>query len=207
MNSRVDHYLTEGCGRCDLYQTEACKVHPWQKELNYLRSLLLESDLKEEVKWSVPTYTLNGANVVILSALKNYVSLSFLKGSILKDPTKILEFAGPNSRVAKLVKVADYNWLQEHSTEIKHLIKEAIAVEKRGDKVEPSQDPSASIPGELEEAFERDPKFKAAFEALSPGRQRGYIINFTGAKQSKTRWARIERWKPHVLDGKGIHDR
>lgn len=132
MDLQVDHYLAEGCGRCDLYQTEACKVHPWQKELNYLRSLLLETDLKEEVKWSVPTYTLDGANVVILSALKNYVSLSFLKGSILKDPAKILEFAGPNSRVAKIVKVVDYNWLQEHSVEIRLLITEALAAEKRG---------------------------------------------------------------------------
>lgn len=207
MNPEVDTYFTEGCGRCDLYQSPDCKVHSWAEPLQQLRSILLSSPLVEERKWSMPTYTHKGKNILILSAFKDYCSLNFFKGALLKDPSNLLEFAGPNSRVPKLFKFKEGDSVLEQEQAILDFIQQAIAVEESGAKVPASAPEAMDYPEELQQAFQEDAGFEAAFESLSPGRKRAYLIQFNGAKQSKTRWARIEKWKDHILIGKGFHDR
>lgn len=206
MNPDLDSYFTEGCGRCDLYQTPACKVHSWTDSLAALRHILNQTELKEERKWSMPTYTIDGKNVLILSAFKHYCSLNFFKGALLEDPAGLLEFAGPNGREAKLFKFRSLAEVQAAEGRIFDFLEQAIRVEKEGLKIEKPKE-EAVYPAELEAAFAADAGLEAAFKALSPGRQRGYLIHFNGAKQAATRRTRIEKWKPHILLGKGFHDR
>lgn len=206
MNPELDAYFTDGCGRCDLYQTPECKVHAWTESLAALRHILHQTDLKEERKWSMPTYTVDGKNVLILSAFKNFCSLNFFKGSLLNDPDGYLEFAGPNGREAKLFKFRSLAEVKSAETAIFSFIQQAIAIEKEGRRIEKPKE-EVVYPPELEAAFAADAGLEAAFKALTPGRQRGYLIHFNGAKQSATRSKRIEKWKPHILIGKGFHDR
>lgn len=206
MNPELDSYFTKGCGRCDLYQTPQCKVHTWTESLAALRHILHQTDLKEERKWSMPTYTIDGKNVLILSAFKNYCSLNFFKGSLLLDPDGLLEFAGPNAREAKLFKFRSLTEVESAEEAIFNFIQQAIAFEKEGRSIKEPKE-AAEYPPELEAAFAADAGLEAAFKALTPGRQRGYLIHFNGAKQSATRSKRIEKWKPRILIGKGFHDR
>ncbi len=206
MNPQVDQYFTQGCGRCPLGGTPECKVHNWTQEMEQLRAILHECDLTEELKWSVPCYTFRNNNVLILSAFKDYCSLSFFKGALLNDEAGILEKPGPNSQAARLIKFTNVQQVIELEPTIKAFIQQAIDIEKAGRTVAFKKNPEP-MPEELEQKLEEDPVFKAAFEALTPGRQRGYIIYFSGAKQSKTREARIEKYMPKILEGKGFHDR
>ncbi|WP_428236064.1 YdeI/OmpD-associated family protein [Gracilimonas sp.] len=205
MNPQVDHYLDQGCGRCPLGGTPECKVHDWQEELKQLRLIILESGLTEEVKWSVPCYTYKGSNVLILSAFKNYCSVSFFKGSLLQDQNKMLVKPGENSQAARLFKFTNVEQINESENSIKEYIREAIEIEKSGKKVKFKKNPEP-FPEELQAKFNEDPMLKESFEALTPGRQRGYIIHFSGAKQSSTRQRRIEKYIPKILEGKGFHD-
>jgi len=207
INPEVDNYLAVGCGRCPLGGTPDCKVHSWEDELKHLRAILLDTDLTEEVKWSVPCYTFEGSNILLMSAFKGYCSLSFFKGVLLKDPYGILEKQGPNSQADRLIRFTDVGRVVELESVIKDYIKEAIEVEKAGLKVEYKKTPEFDVPGEFQAKLDDDPALKAAFEALTPGRQRGYLLYFSGAKQSKTRTSRVEKYIPKIFEGKGFHDR
>lgn len=206
MNPQVDAYLAEGCGRCPLGGTPECKVHSWSKELELLRAMVLDCGLAEEVKWGVPCYTFQGGNVVIVSAFKHYCSLSFFKGSLLQDADGLLASPGENSQAARLFKFTDVQQIMELESQIKAYIFEAVEVEKAGLKV-PFKKRPEPIPEELELKFEEDPALKAAFEALTPGRQRGYILHFSQPKQSKTKVARIEKCVAKIFEGKGFQER
>jgi uncharacterized protein YdeI (YjbR/CyaY-like superfamily) len=206
MNPAIDQYLTEGCGRCPLGGTPECKVHDWKEVLTSLRALLLDTPLTEELKWSVPCYTFQNRNVLILSAFKNHASISFFKGSLLKDPDRLLEKPGENSQAARVLKFTDVKQVAERKEHLRAFIQQAIELEKAGKKVAFKKQPEAA-PEELLEKFQESPALKEAFEALTPGRQRGYILYFSGAKQSKTRHSRIEKYTPKILAGKGFHDR
>ena len=205
MIEAVDNYLKEGCGRCPLGGTPDCKVHPWNTELKLLREIVLACGLTEEIKWSVPCYTLEGKNILLLSALKDAAVLIFFKGVLLKDAYAWLEKPGPNSQAARYLKFTDTHTIATREAEIKAYIYEAIEVEKAGLKVafKKQQDP---LPPELNQIFEQDPVFKSAFEALSPGRQRGYIIHFSQPKKTETRISRIEKSIAKILNGEGMHD-
>lgn len=205
MNTKVDLYLEDGCGRCSLYQTPECKVHAWQEELTHLRRLVLECGLSEEFKWSQPCYTYNGNNVLLVTAFKDFATLSFFKGALLKDPEKLLVAPGENSQATRLFRFTDTQQISNQTTIIKQYIYEAIEVEKAGLKVTFKKQPEP-IPEELEEQFNLHSTLKKAFENLTPGRQRGYILHFSQPKQSKTRKARIEKYIPQILKGQGIHD-
>jgi uncharacterized protein YdeI (YjbR/CyaY-like superfamily) len=206
MNPKVDLYLEEGCGRCSLYQTPQCKVHPWKEELRYLRRIVLECGLTEEVKWGVPCYTFQESNVLLISAFKNYCSISFFKGSLLNDPKGILEKPGKNTQAGRLIKFTNTEKVREIETDIRSCVFEAIEIEKAGQKVNFRKNPEP-IPEELLQKFEELPALKAAFEALTPGRQRGYILHFSQPKQSKTRESRIKKCIEKIMNGKGFHDR
>ncbi len=207
MNPQVDHYLAHGCGRCSLYDTPDCKVHSFTEPLIQLRRILLESGLTEEVKWSVPCYTYQGTNVIMLSAFKDYCFLSFFKGSLLEDPADILQKAGPNSQAGRLIHFTTTEEVVDQEEILKAYIQNAIDVEDKGLTVTRTEKVPESIPDELRDKFEEDPALQQAFEALTPGRQRGYLIYFTGAKQAKTRTSRIEKYIPKIMEGKGFHDR
>ncbi len=192
--------------RCELGASPDCKVHRWQLELNLLRLLINQCGLTEECKWGSPCYTYNGKNVLMLSALKHYCCVSFFKGSLLQDQKKLLEKPGPNSQAARLFKFIDVTQIEEIATDIKSYIFEAIEVEKAGLTVEFKKEP-LEIPVELQNKFEEDPAFENAFYSLTPGRQRGYLIHFNQAKQSKTRINRIEKHHENIMQGIGLNDK
>ncbi|UZD22647.1 YdeI/OmpD-associated family protein [Algoriphagus halophytocola] len=206
MPSSVEEYLSEGCGRCPLGGTPDCKVHPWSAELTQLRKLVLQCGLQEEIKWGVPCYSWKEGNILLLSALKEYTALSFFKGALLKDSKKILQKPGKNTQAGRLLKFTSLSQIHENQETIKAYIFEAIELEKAGLKVELKTNPEP-IPREFQDAMEQDSTLKNAFEALTPGRKRGYILYFSAPKQSKTRIARIEKYRAKILDGKGFHDR
>lgn len=206
MNPKVDNYLEQGCLRCELGGTPDCKVHTWTAELQKLRAIVLNCGLTEELKWGVPCYTFNDSNVLTVSALKNYSVISFFKGVLLKDAKDILEMPGPNSQSARYIKFVDAKRIPEMEAVIKAYIYEAIEVEKAGLKVNFKKNPEP-IPAELEQKFEEDPVLKSAFESLTPGRQRGYILYFSQPKQSKTRESRIKKCTGKILNGEGLHDK
>lgn len=206
MNKSVDNYFIEGCGRCPLGGSPDCKVHYWTSELALLRKIVLSCGLKEESKWGVPCYTFQDKNILIISAFKDYCSISFFKGSLLKDDKNLLVKPGPNSQAGRLAKFTTIQDIIVIEKVLKEYIYEAIEVEKAGVKVPMKKNPEP-IPEEFEEKLDSDPVLKDAFEALTPGRQRGYIIYFSQPKQSKTRIARIEKCEPMILSGIGLNDK
>ncbi len=206
MNKSVDNYFIDGCGRCPLGGTSDCKVHNWTEELELLRDIANSCGLNEESKWGVPCYTFNKKNVLIVSAFKEFAAISFFKGALLSDNKKILEKPGKNSQAARYMKFTNVTDIKSIQDEIKSYIFEAIEVEKAGLKLEFKKNPEP-LPQELEDRFEEDPTLKSAFDNLTPGRQRGYIIYFSQPKQSTTRIKRIEKCIPKILSGEGLHDK
>lgn len=206
LNPKIDLYLAQGCMRCAYGGTDKCKVHSWTDELQYLRNIALESGLKEELKWGVPCYTYNDSNVLNVSALKESAVLSFFKGVLLKDQAKLLEAPGENSQSVRLAKFTNLDQIKDHEQVLRSYIVEAIEIEKQGKKVHFKKNPEP-IPEELEHVFEQKPEVEKAFYALTPGRQRGYILHFSQPKQSKTRVSRIEKYIPRIMEGLGFHDR
>lgn len=207
LNPKIDTYLAVGCGRCPLGNTPECKVHNWTEELQKLREIVLECGLTEELKWSVPCYTFEGNNIAIISAFKEFCSLSFFKGSLFKDADGILVKQGENSQAARIIKFTDVKKIIELETVLKTYIYEAIEIEKAGLKVEFKDISDYEIPEELESKFIGNESFRNAFYSLTPGRQKGYILHFSQPKQSETRLSRIEKSVPNIFKGKGLHDR
>jgi uncharacterized protein YdeI (YjbR/CyaY-like superfamily) len=191
--------------RCTLGATPACKVHRWTDILEFLRQLILETELQEERKWGVPAYTLKGKNVVILGVFKESCVLSFLKGGLLEDPYQILERPGPNSQEGRFIRFTQLSQAQEIEGKIKEYLHQAIEVERSGKKAIPKP-ANLVLPEELLQKFTEHPGLQAAFFALTPGRQRGYAIHFSEAKQSATRLNRIEKYLSKIFTGKGMLD-
>ena len=174
----------------------------WRAEIAELKRILSGFELREESKWGKPCYTLGGKNVVIIQGFKEYCALGFFKGALLKDSKKLLVQLG-QVQAARVMKFTRAKEVGVKAATIKAYVREALAAEKAGLKVEPK--PSAfPVPEELREKFRKDPRFKRAFEALTPGRQRGYLLHFARAKQSRTRTARIEKAMPAIFKGRGF---
>jgi uncharacterized protein YdeI (YjbR/CyaY-like superfamily) len=206
LNPQVDAYFAQGCGRCSLFDTPQCRVHLWQEEMQTLRSILLNAGLKEERKWGNPCYTLNGKNIVMLGAFKEYCSLGFFKGSLLHDPKELLVAAGENSQASRQLRYTSVKNIMRDKKNIEALIGEAIKIEREGKKVVFKSVNEFPMPDELKQKFEDDPAFEKAFHALTPGRQRGYLLYFSDPKQSATRISRIEKYEDQILRGEGLHD-
>lgn len=206
MNQDVELYFVDGCGRCPRGGTPACSVRRWRKELRRLRQIALDSGLAESAKWGVPCYTYQQKNVAILGAFQNDCTLSFFKGALLDDPLGILEKPGENTQAARIVRITSLTQIKDREPSIKAFLKQAIELEKVGAKVDYDAKSNLVIPEELEQQFAALPRLRAAFTALTPGRQRGYILHFTAAKQSQTRRSRIEKCIPQILEGRGMHD-
>ena len=206
MIHEVSDFLIDGCGRCSLYKTPQCKVHTWAEELRYLREIILNSELKEEYKWSQPCYTLGKKNVLLVTAFKDFATITFFKGALLNDPKNILVSPGENSQAVKQLRFTDVQTIIDQQSIIKSYIQEAIEIEKSGAKVEFKKDPNP-IPEELYEKFEEDSEYEKAFYKLTPGRQRGYLLHFSQAAQSKTRASRIDKSFEKIKLGKGFNER
>src|SRR5438045_9295190 len=178
----------------------------WLAEIEEMRRILAGLDLKEECKWGKPTYTVDGKNIVIMQGFKEYFALGFFQGALLKDPKKVLVQLG-QIHAARVMKFSSANDIKAKTATIKAYVREAIAVEKAGLRMKPKRTSDFPVPEELTERFRRDPRFKRAFEALTPGRQRGYLYHFAAAKQSATRTARIEKAMPAIFEGRGFLER
>jgi uncharacterized protein YdeI (YjbR/CyaY-like superfamily) len=182
------------------------KNKQWQQELSKLRKIILDSGLTEDVKWRVPVYTLDNKNVVFLGSFKDNCVISFIKGALLKDPKKILVAPGENTQSARVVRFTNIEQIAKLEPTLKAYIQEAIKAEKAGLKVRFKKVSEFTIPEELQAKFDAKPALKTAFAALTPGRQRAYILHFSAAKQSTTRAARVEKCMPRILAGKGLDD-
>ena len=207
MNPKADAYLEDGCGRCPMYKTPDCKVNTWRKELIKLRSIVLDCGLTEEFRWKQPCYTYSNNNILIISAFKERCTLSFFKGSLLKDTNNILVSPGENSQSTRQLRFTNVDEIAAMEATIKAYIYEAIKVEKAGLKVSLKKTSDYPVPKELQTKLDESPAFKTAFEALTPGRQRGCLLFFSQPKQSKTRESRIEKSTPQIMAGKGLNDR
>ncbi|MBK8053583.1 MAG: DUF1801 domain-containing protein [Saprospiraceae bacterium] len=206
INPKVDLFIADGCGRCEYYATDRCKVRNWQTELQHVRQIMLESDLEEEIKWGVPVYTHEGKNIVIISALKDCVTFGFFKGVLLKDTHKILEKQGESVQSARIIRFTFVDRILEMASVIKDYITEAVAIEVSGTKVEFKKD-LEPIPAELEDRFEELPALKDAFYSLTPGKRRGYVIYISQPKGSEARFSRIEKCIEKIMNGEGLHDK
>ena len=189
--------------KVDVYLRNAKK---WQKEIGKLRTILLGCQLTEELKWGKPCYTFQENNVVIILPLKEYCVLLFCKGALLQDPQGILVRPTENTQAARQVRFTHLGEIVERAAILKSYIQQAIEVEKAGLEVTYKKITDYKVPEELQKKLDQTPALKTAFKALTPGRQRGYLIYFSAAKQSKTRESRVEKCMPQILKGKGLND-
>ena len=193
MNSKVDAFLGE--------------AKQWREEMTRLREIVRSvPELTEEMKWGHPCYTLEGANVVLIHGFKEYCALLFFKGALLKDGKGILVQQTENVQGARQVRFRTLGEIETSARAVKDYIKEAVEVERRGLKVEYKGTAEFKMPEEFRKRLDGDARLKKAFEALTPGRQRGYLLYFAQAKQSTTREARVEKCVPRILEGMGLKD-
>ena len=178
----------------------------WEAEIAAMRRVLGGFAMKEECKWGKPTYTVDGKNVVIMQGFKEYFALGFFQGALLKDPKKMLVQLG-QVQAGRVMKFRSAKDIAAKAATIKGYVREAIAVEKAGLRMKPRKTSDLPVPAELRERFRRDPRFKRAFEALTPGRQRSYLYHFAAAKQSATRTSRIDKAMPAIFEGRGFLER
>jgi uncharacterized protein YdeI (YjbR/CyaY-like superfamily) len=191
MNPKVDAYLS--------------KVENWQEELEQLRMIILDCGLVEELKWGQPCYTFQKTKIVIIGGLKEYCVISFFNGVLLSDPENILIKPGENTQAVRLIRFTSVREIVRLEPILKSYIYEAIEVEKAGLKVNYKINPEP-VPIELQKKLDKNHTLKTAFEALTPGRQRAYILYFSAPKQSKTRVSRIEKCIKQILNGKGLNE-
>jgi len=182
------------------------KSKKWQKELEQLRKIVLDCGLEEELKWGVPCYTSEESNIVLMHEFKDYCALLFFKGALLKDAHRILIQQTKNVQAARQIRFTNLQEIVGAKTIIKTLIKDAIKVEKAGLKVNLKKTTEYTVPEEFQNKLDDFPALRTAFNSLTPGRQRGYLLHFSSAKQSKTRKARVEKYMKHIINGKGIDD-
>lgn len=192
MNPKVDFYFN--------------KADKWQNEVIHLRSIILDCGLTEELKWGVPCYTYQNANIVLIHTFKEYCALLFFKGSLMSDPNSLLIQQTENVQGARQIRFTGAAQIKKMEKILKAYVYEAIEVEKAGLKVD-LKNTGATIPDEFRQKLNRNAELKSAFYGLTPGRQRAYLLHFAQPKLPKTREARIEKFIPHILRGKGMYDR
>ena len=182
------------------------KESKWQEAYEKLREIVLDCGLNEELKWGCPCYTFQDANVVLIHGFKDYCALLFMKGALLKDAKNILIQQTENVQAARQIRFTSLLEIEKLEKVLKSYIFEAIEVEKAGIKMPMKKTKEYAVPEEFQILLDTDSSLKTAFEALTPGRQRGYLLYFSSAKQAKTREARIEKYIPQIMNGKGLED-
>lgn len=179
----------------------------WPGEMKNLRTILLDCPLTEELKWGKPCYAFEGTNLVVIQGFKEYCALLFMKGMLLSDPEGVLQKTGENTRVGRQLRFTDVKEITKMKSTIRAYVYEAIEIEKAGLKIPVKEKSALKLPDEFKKRLEKNVSLKAAFNKLTPGRQRAYGIYFSDAKQPKTREARIDKYINHIISGKGIMDR
>ncbi len=193
MNPKVDWYFV--------------KNKNWIQEIETLRDIALTTGLTEELKWGCPCYSLDGKNIVLIHVFKEYCAYLFFKGSIMKDPKKILIQQTKNVQAARQIRFTNVKEIVKFKSALKSYILNAIEIEKAGIKVELKKTTEFEMPQEFESVLKKNAALKKAFYALTPGRQRGYLLYFSSAKQAKTREERVAKFTKHILNGKGFDDK
>ncbi len=193
MNPKVDEFI-QNSGK-------------WQQEFEKLREIILDCALSEELKWGNPCYADEKRNIVLMHAFKDYCALLFFKGALLNDPQGILIQQSENVQAARQIRFTSLQEIVKLEPYLKAYIREAIEVEKAGLKVDFKETAEFNMPEEFQVQLDENPALKAAFEGLTPGRQRAYLLHFSAPKQAKTREARVVKWIPQILNGKGLNDR
>lgn len=191
-NPKVDSYLR--------------KAKTWQKEQEKLRGIVLDCKLTEELKWGVPCYTFQESNIVLIHGFKEYCALLFFKGALLKNSKGILVQQTQNVQAARQIRFTNVHEIVKQKATLKAYIQEAIEIEKAGLKVDFKKTKEFNMPGEFQIALKKNPALSKAFDALTPGRQRAYLLHFSAPKQAKTRESRIKKCLPDILKGKGLND-
>lgn len=192
LNPKVDAYIE--------------KNSRWQQELHELRAIVLDCGLTEELKWGAPCYTIRGGNVLLLHVFKNYCAIMLFKGALVTDPEGVLVQQSKNTQGLRHLRFTNVDEIRVQRELIRRIIVEAVAVEEAGLTVKYKSTSEYPVPEEFQAMLDGRPEVKAAFEALTPGRQRGYLLYFSDAKQSKTRAARVEKYVGQILEGKGLRD-
>ena len=192
MNPKVDTFLRDATS--------------WKEEFAKLRGIILDCGLTEELKWGQPCYTLDGKNILLIHGFKEYCAILFIKGSLLKDTKGLLIQQTENVQAGRQIRFPNVKEIEKIEKTLKSYIHEAIAIERAGQKVEFKKTAAYIVPVELQQRLDSNSTLKAAFDALTPGRQKGYIYYISQAKQSKTREARVEKCIPKILDGTGLDD-
>ncbi len=192
MNPKVNFYFS--------------KAKKWQAEIKKLRMIILDCQLTEELKWGVPCYTFQKNNIVLIHVFKEYCALLFFKGALLNDTNGILIQQTKNTQAARQIRFISVQEIVKMKPILKAYVDEAIEVEKAGLKVDLKKTTEFTIAEEFQKKLDEIPALKTAFKALTPGRQRAYLLHFSAPKQSKTREARIEKYREHILEGKGLED-
>lgn len=199
-------YFTRGCGRCDKFDSPACKVHTWAEGLAVLRDICRDLGLSETAKWGHPTYMHAGRNICILGAFKDNYRLTFMNAGLMKDPDGVLQKRGPNTQSADMLVFDDPGAAAKAAPLIRAYLAEAMGYAEQGLK-DATPRPEVDLPEELVQALDNDPELAEAFAALTPGRQRSYALNLAAAKQPQTRINRIEKFRPKIIAGKGATER
>jgi uncharacterized protein YdeI (YjbR/CyaY-like superfamily) len=206
MITEIEDFFTRGCGRCERFDTPACSARIWIDGLNELRRICLDMGLTETVKWAHPCYMHAGRNLVLIGALKGDYRLNFFNAALMKDPEGVMEKQGPNTRHADTIRFTDGQAVKALEPVIRAYIAEAMAYAEAG--IEPPKEAAeADLPPELVDALDADLELAEAFFALTPGRQRSYVIALTSTKNPVTRMARIEKFRGKILEGKGAQER
>ncbi len=183
------------------------RAEEWEDELRELRQLVLDSGMTEELKWGVPCYTVERANVLLIHYFREYCALAFFKGVLMKDPEKMLIQQTENVQATRQLRFTDVAEIRELEPIIRSYISEAIDIEKAGLKVAYRKTEEYHVPEEFQQRLDEDADLRAAFERLTPGRQRGYLLHFAQPKRSTTRYSRIDKCTPRILEGRGLNDR
>lgn len=191
MNPKIDEHIDQS--------------KQWKDEMNALRTIILDCQLTEDLKWGKPCYSFQGKNIVIIQGFKEYFALLFFKGGIMKDPKHFLVKMGENTQAGRQMRFENVQDILDKKSIIRDYIFEAVEIEERGEKVEIKKE-ATPIPEEFQIKLNENPELKSAFESLTPGRQRAYLFYFSAPKQSKTRESRIEKSIPSILEGKGMND-
>lgn len=206
MISDIEDYFAKGCGRCGRFDTETCSTRLWASGLEQLRAICLSANLQETVKWGQPCYMHAGRNIAIIGAFQDKFVLGFFNAALMKDPEGMLEKPGPNTRYADTIRFTANTQVSKLEEIIRAYLDEAKGYAEAGRRP-PKNNIVPDLPEELADAFDADPELAEAFNDLTPGRQRSYLINLSGAKTSATRFKRIEKFRDRIIDGKGATER
>lgn len=206
MITDIEDYFTQGCGWCPRFATPDCSTRKWSAGLNELRRLCWKAGLVETLKWGHPCYMHSGRNIVIFGALREDFRLSFMNAALMKDTDGVLEKQGPNTRTPDMIRFTENAQVAQMAPIILAYVKEAMAYAALGINA-PKDESELDLPAELVDAMDSDPELAEAFQSLTIGRQRSYVIALASAKTSATRVARIAKFRPKIIAGKGAMER